>query len=412
MFLGVYHQSYHLSLKEIGLSLATGLSGLPYSRRHWALASMKSCELITLPFGFERKVWMHRTLAIIEALPVIGGLTALIERITFLIKDFFYSKRWKPQTLPLDQAIESMRKNSQKAINEHIRKSPSEPYATVHEALPTIEKMNEVKLTQLQFRYSVAEMQGRRSTMEDAHFYKETQQGVLTGVLDGHRGIVIAQYVSDQIQNRFFDSLIKNHGNVRQTFEFLFNEIQQDIVHNSHWDPVGSTAVICYIDKRTHLIYTATLGDSEANIYRTIDQQVKSISLSCVRDWSSTRDALRAAIANNDPQIAEDWPKEKFPKFLRHGNLNVSRAFGDVDLAGTMEKPGVIHKPKITINQLNKGDTLILACDGLKDYASEKEIITFLGKQTTTDQVKDLANWVITKKFSSDNVTIVAVNVS
>lgn len=38
------------------------------------------------------------------------------------------------------------------------------------------------------FLYQYAEAQGQRESMEDGHFYKESNEGIILGVLDGHGG--------------------------------------------------------------------------------------------------------------------------------------------------------------------------------------------------------------------------------
>jgi serine/threonine protein phosphatase PrpC len=173
--------------------------------------------------------------------------------------------------------------------------------------------------------------------------------------------------------------------------------------------------VVCYVDKKTHHIYTATLGDSEANIYRKFDDKLKSIPLSCIRDWSSKKDAHRASIALGRPQIAINWPKISNPKYLRFPypffGINVSRSIGDVLLSGSPEKPGVIHKPKITRIQVKSGDLLILACDGLKDYVSDNEIVSIL-KNPPPNPAKHLVNYAIDEGNSLDNVTVLAIAIN
>ena len=113
--------------------------------------------------------------------------------------------------------------------------------------------------------------------MEDAHFFQELEQGVFLGVLDGHGGQQVAQFASKECQRRFPELLAQTGGNVRQTLELLIDEVHKKVAAHAEWNEVGSTAVLCYIDKQTHLVYTATVADSEANIYRNIEGQVKSI---------------------------------------------------------------------------------------------------------------------------------------
>ena len=110
-----------------------------------------------------------------------------------------------------------------------------------------------------------------------------------------------------------------------------------------------------------------------------------------------------------------DWPNALNPKHCRYPGpgqygLNVSRSIGDYNYTGSEEVPGLIHKPKITVNQIQAGDTLILACDGLKDYVPENEIVENL--QGERDPSAKLANYAVYNNCAYDNVTVLAVNIS
>ncbi|MES2200330.1 MAG: PP2C family protein-serine/threonine phosphatase [Chlamydiota bacterium] len=318
-----------------------------------------------------------------------------------------------PTPLSVDMTMEKMLKNSRKAIEEHARRSPNFAYASLQEGLPSIETMTtHTDLPPLNFSYVAAEDQGVRESMEDAHFFKEIEQGVIIGVLDGHGGVEVARFASELFWQRFPDVLTKVNGNVREAFETLIHEIHQKVAAKAEWNHIGSTAVLCFIDKSTHHIYTATLGDSEANIYRKNKEgNFQSIPISCVRDWSSLKDAKRAALALGNPRIAIMWPQVNDPKRLRYPSpffgINISRCIGDVAFHSA-----VIHKPKITVNKLQVGDILILGCDGLKDYVPENEIVDQL-YQTEADEnlAKRLVKYAINVKKSLDNVTILVVTV-
>ena len=175
-----------------------------------------------------------------------------------------------------------------------------------------------ISVKPMRFEHVMYENQGKRTTMEDALFYLEINDDqtdmVLTGILDGHGGDEVSRYAKKWFETKFPDELKKSQGNVHQAFEVSLNNIQNEIIDLKLKS--GSTAVICFIDKKTNLIYTATLGDSEANIYRKIEEQLKSIPLSCVRDWGSKEDSARAAKALGDPSIATRWPERLDPKTM------------------------------------------------------------------------------------------------
>lgn len=254
------------------------------------------------------------------------------------------------------------------------------------------------------------EEQGRRYQMEDAHFFQENEKGILLGVFDGHNGIEVARYACYRFQELFFSIL---EDDVSKAFFTVFATIQEEIENkHSEWESIGSTAVVSYIEKATNYVYTATLGDSEANIYRKIGKKRKSLPLSCIRNWGTKRDAYSAKLA-----LGEAIPFKKNSKEMRHpppgisvhsgSGLNVSRALGDVLFKG------VIHSPKITLTTLLPGDILLLACDGLKDFVTEKEILKIIEiHQGRYSLVEDLIDYAISVNHSTDNVTILGIFIS
>lgn len=377
---------------------------------------------------------------------------------------------WRPSATTKEKAIEKMLKNARKAIEEHIKKGDDRfgTYASVEEALPSIEAIrNPTASTPLVLEHVEYATQGpTRPTMEDAHFYAENDQGIITGIFDGHGGKGVAEFANEKFEKDFLKTLNEVDGNVHHALEKLIHEIHEEVKENYYNEKLelqkyyefikelvnkecpndseelkekfvqalryehimkmrfisGATAVISVIDKKTHLIYTATLGDCEANIYRKINGELKSIPLSPVRDWSCEKEALRASIYTGRDEIAKDWltqdPKRiRFPKKGDPlGDTNVSRAIGDIRFTGTDEKPGLIHKPKITVNLWELEDTLILACDGLKDFAYECAIVKKI--KNTNQKDNNLAQVLAELTYSrmgmfegeqGDNVTVIVV---
>ena len=99
-----------------------------------------------------------------------------------------------------------------------------------------------------------------------------------------------------------------------------------------------------------------------------------------------------------------------------NGGVNVARAIGDINQTGAPGQSLVIHKPKITVNKVKPGDTLILACDGLKDYVDESKIASIVGAKDSLHPslARRLVNAALgnMSKNGGDNVTIVAINIS
>ncbi|MCP5504969.1 MAG: protein serine/threonine phosphatase 2C family protein [Chlamydiales bacterium] len=274
--------------------------------------------------------------------------------------------REKPEAYPLGEAphwhkskhrTESphlpevrMKRNLEKAIAEHRTETPEDPYVTVEMIRdPT------PPLASLVLSHGSHAIQGGRDVMEDEHFYLENDASILTGVFDGHGGQGVATHAKIEVPNLFFDILKEQKGDIVKTFEALCERVHE----SSPKERGGTTAVICYVDKQTGIVYTATLADAEANIYREIAGKMRSIPLSPIRDWKTDRKFI-------DTKEYPIYAIGRKPRLM--GDLNVSRALGD------KQYPPISQKPKVTQCQMLPGDVLILCCDGLKDFVEERAI--------------------------------------
>lgn len=257
------------------------------------------------------------------------------------------------------------------------------------------------------------EAKSGKDKMQDAHFYNENEQGILMGVFDGCGGCEVAEYAKDNYQEEFFKNLNNNNGNIRKAFELSFQGIHEHVKNQQDWNSMGATAVISFIDKKTHHIYTASLGSGLADIYRSINQELQVGSLACERNWSSKKDYERAIAIN--PELKKEWTKErrKNPNHLRFPRcgqgVNFSRGIGvlSVELS---DKPAIIQKPKITINLVKPGDIVVLGSKGLKERVNEKEIISKLNENT--DNLKNNLVEYAKSKQGDHDLTILVLKVS
>lgn len=381
-----HNKGYELSPTDYLFSLATGFAGASFAQRHFDLA-------LTGPK--EQRI-AHRVLGIVFCIPLLGALAALIE--LFVIHFFFH----KPEA-----PIEKLLLNAEVALTEHHLKAldmygKSKTYL-YDDALPILTDLH--KPQALQLSHTAAEYQGPCEAMEDAHFYLPLEEGVLAAVFDGHGGRAVADYACRIFKERFATRLRYNHptGAIQQ----LFNEIQKEIkMNHPEWGYTGTTAVVCYIEAKTGLVFTATLGDSEANIYRKVKSGWRSMPLSIVSDWTRSQELQRAG-AIHRPQ---EWSKEYNSKSLRFpdcSGLNISRSLGDTILRGT----AIIHEGEMTINKLLPGDILLLSCDGLKDYVPEHEITQQIIAACDQPLADYLARYAIFHNKAEDNVTVIAIKV-
>ncbi len=314
-------------------------------------------------------------------------------------------------------------------------------------------------ITPLQFSHeSHSDIGKTRPQNEDAHFFIEWEEGALAGVFDGHLGKEVSNFASNRFKELFPTALKQAEGSVHTAFERVIHLIHEEVAKHSEWDGIGSAAVICYIDRKTHWVYTATLSDCEANIYRKVKgeprsagpevirkglrtlpngrfeltgpkepsfskDEYESIPLSPQRSWLSKRDRARleAYLQKHHPDQIETLERQillsnndskKIYSHISYG-VNTPRAFGDKNESGTDAFPLVSRKPKITAFQLHAGDILILACDGLKDYLSEEKIVEIIQKPSenlSSTLAKAAVDWM--SETGGDNVSVVAIKIS
>ncbi len=316
-------------------------------------------------------------------------------------------ERVSEQTETPSNIFLKMFKNAAKAIHEH------NPYLSRDSAKKILAFPNIVETTddvtrQLQVKTHAEALQGKRRSMEDAYFICRMDQGTLSGVFDGHGGSEVAKYANTEFQRRFPEKLRELNGNVHSAFSALIDQIHAEVKEKPEWNPMGSTAVICFLIGS--LVYTATLGDSEARNYRGD----AVIPLSCVRNWASKNDTVRAVnayISSGEYAkaiAAGAWPKSPKPKQIRYpyvsAGLNVSRAIGDVAIEDATSR-----KPKITVQRLYPGDFVVIACDGLWDVAQDYGVSEIV-RNNRINPAEEIARYAITSG-STDNVTVVVLRI-
>ncbi len=444
-----HERGYQLSLYEFCSFPFTA----PYAERHreLSLTGKESCR-----YG-------HKVIAFVEGVPVFGAFVAFVERVVVLAMQVFNWLLNRPitrlateadtpitrgfrelsiptcqerdltpsienneditplenQPLPDIDVVKSveqrMLRNLRKAFEEHRAKDPSKIAST-----PSLDLSAGGMRRKLSFNVHDAALKGQRPSMEDSHFQKQLSGGYLLGICDGHGdGGKIAEYISLRCQQLFSEKWEEHASNRIEVFSALLAQIHQEVLEKQLVESGGSTAVICFIEKLTNYCYVATLGDSEAKLFRSVEGEISIFPLSCVRDWSSEKDAKRASHALDQPAIANNWPRAINSKYLRfpfqNCGVNVSRAIGDREFNELNGCPGVIQKPKVTMFELEKKDLLILACDGVWDYVQNQElvdrVITPCWLNDEINIAQEIAHFALDVKGSEDNISVIALQV-
>jgi len=210
---------------------------------------------------------------------------------------------------------------------------------------------------------------GRRPTMEDQHLatsFNLNIQGknypvLLFGIFDGHGGPKTAIYLKKYLRERLEKTLLEFNSE-RLTDEGIWNALKMTCVRLNEElknEKSGSTATMTMVlDGR---IWTANVGDS-----RTIlcsGNQVTQLS----EDANPSDERYEKTIKNR-----RGWVEWVAGVARVNKVIAVARAFGDhsPEMGDAMSA-----RPKITCVPLpDKECTLVLACDGVYDVASTKQV--------------------------------------
>ena len=303
----------------------------------------------------------------------------------------------------IEEAYVKMRRNMEKACLEHriahLRfDAPSRPLGPV--------------------TYRFKTFKGSRASMEDSHIYHKIKNGVLVGVFDGHSGFEVAAFAASYFEKHFESKLCLLELNVYMAMIHVLFDLQNLINSNPRLCTSGSTALLSFIKADTSEIFTMTLGDSEAFIYRT----GQMIPLSCVRDWTSKKDFDRASKGRYGGIFLSQPFDLMHPKEVRYGPRTPSLEYGGLNLSrslGDAKYDAISHKPKITVFQASQDDVLLLACDGLIDYLPRSEMVRVMESspdnpaEALFESMLDYENEQIDKKRgdSPDNCTILSLQI-
>ncbi len=245
--------------------------------------------------------------------------------------------------------------------------------------------------------YGVAEMQGRRSTMEDAHCIEVNEKYGFFGLYDGHGGRDVADYAATTLHINCDLAECATHDDVKNALEKGFLKTHEDLDtadFDARWQ--GCTAVVALV--RDGQLYVAHAGDSRA-------------VLCCAGKAVALTDDHKPGRPDEKQRIEDLGGEVVFWGAWRvNGNLAVSRALGDKHSA-----PHVIPNPEITQRTLMPQDAfMILACDGVWDVFDNQEAVDIV-KESMQNKPRNLDHAAATlrdaayEKGSTDNISVIVV---
>ncbi|CAG9580271.1 putative protein phosphatase 2C [Leishmania major strain Friedlin] len=215
--------------------------------------------------------------------------------------------------------------------------------------------------------YGSSSMQGWRRSMEDAHTLLLLEKGGFFGVYDGHSGAATAKYCGEYMFQFVHQTKAFMKGEISKALYDGFIAIDKYLHSLPSFERGGCAAVVLYLDGDD--VYCANAGDSR-----------------CVMCRNGSVDALST---DHKPFLpSEQMRIERAGCYVLNrrvnGMLALSRAIGDFMFKNntqvSWEMQAVTSAPEVRVTKLNrdKDEFAVLACDGIWDIMSSKQVVDFV----------------------------------
>lgn len=259
---------------------------------------------------------------------------------------------------------------------------------------------------------SVAEMKGKRPTMEDAHINSQlngSKKIRLFGVCDGHGGSVCSNFLKENLAKHislaFSNVDISICEAVKSAITLAFQTCEAAFESENPHDYSGSTCCLLLYFEDLHLFYIANCGDSRAIVYSDIlinAEKGQLITVDHKPDLLSEKKRIEALGG-----IVIGIPYEKngvMQQIYRvNGVLAVARSFGDQQLRPYLTETPDIYGPfPVTYAQ---NSAVLLACDGAFECNTTKELcsnIANLVSQCSQQEKRQFVNTRLKDKIGAE----------
>jgi len=246
---------------------------------------------------------------------------------------------------------------------------------------------------------------GRRPTMEDEHLATTFELQIngknypvkLFGIFDGHGGPEASKFLKEHLKDKLHKTLLEmcvdglSDENIWNALKITLVRLDQEFKGES-----GSTATMAMVlDGK---LWTANVGDSRI----ILDNRGEIFQLT--EDANPTDERYEKGIKNRGGAVYWNMGMRV------NGAIAVARAIGDHFVNGALSA-----RPKITMTPLDKirrGSHLILACDGIYDVASSRQI-GFAVRDHAHNPPETLARNIVHSAFeaqSGDNLSAMIIN--
>ncbi|KAF9180316.1 Protein phosphatase 2C 2, partial [Haplosporangium sp. Z 767] len=223
--------------------------------------------------------------------------------------------------------------------------------------------------------FGASAMQGWRATMEDAHTtlldVEDAQGTAFFAVYDGPN---VAKYCGEHLYRNVLTDAAFDKDDFRTAIKNGFLKTDRALRQEPkcEGDSCGCTAITATITNK-NILYVGNAGDSRA----VLGRDGAAIALSIDHKPTNVEELTRILFAGGSVESGRV-----------NGLLAVSRALGDFCFKSTdISEPGeqiVTAIPDVTEHKLTDEDEfLVLACDGIWDCMSSKQVINFVRQKIT-----------------------------
>jgi len=269
------------------------------------------------------------------------------------------------------------------------------------------------------FRVGLAEMNGWRNKMEDAHVIKTWDDRAFFGVFDGHGGDQCSAYVAKEFYARLEAQGLPEDD---ETLKNMILSIDADFLATG--TSSGTTGAMCIVHRPTEpggkfRLRVANVGDSRVLLGKRdgtiVDGGEECTDQGLTTDHKPNHPSERERIYRCGGTVEE----AEGGVARVNGDLAVSRCFGDAEYKKTggpaPEDRPVTAYPELGEFTCDEDDILIIVCDGVSegDFPNP-EVVKLISQRLkeTNDDLGITSRDVIFKaeeKNSRDNITCMII---
>lgn len=267
------------------------------------------------------------------------------------------------------------------------------------------------------FRIGLAEMNGWRNNMEDAHLIHVAADWGMFGVFDGHGGDQCSKFVADRMHEQLS---AKGCPQDDAALKKLCLGIDKEFL-NTKQDS-GTTGTMCIVHRPTSgskkfRLRLANVGDSRVLLGRRDGSIISGSGTDqgLTTDHKPDHPSERERIYRCGGHVATG---EMGGPARVNGELSVSRCFGDARHKETggpgPEDHPVTADPELHVADCTEADFLLLVCDGISegDFPNPAVVKLVASRLARSEDVGAAAQAVCQKAIeagSKDNVTCMVV---